>query len=133
MYKVQRKQTIKDTLVIENSAGEQDLVLEVSLHVDDIVGQYNRLRAMMGEAQAKLQKDPTNEESLAAYGYTVMALFSLVFGEDGASKLLDYYGNRYTEMLEDVAPFIVDRIQPQMQEAMKERAKKFRRMAGKIR
>lgn len=132
MYKIQRKQTIKDELVICGSTGEEELFLPVNLCVDDVIRQYNRLRSMLGEAQAELQKDPKSEECLTKYGYTVMALFELVFGSEGAKKLLSYYDKRYTEMLEDVAPFIVDRIQPQMSAAMKERAEKFKKIAGKV-
>lgn len=132
MYKIQRKQTIKDELVICGRTGEEELVLQVNLRVDDVIAQYNRLRCLLGEAQMELQKDPNDEVCLAKYGYTVLALFEVVFGSEGAQKLVDYYENRYTEMLEDVAPFIVDRIQPQMSAAMKERAAKFQKIAKKI-
>lgn len=132
MYKVQRKQTIKDELVICGSNGSIELSLPVNLSVDDVIRQYNRLRSILGEAQAELQKDPKSEECLAKYGYTVVAFFELIFGTDGVKKLLDYYENKYTEMLEDVAPFIVDVIQPQMSAAMKERAKKFQKISRKI-
>lgn len=129
MYKIQRKQTIKDTLVIESSAGKEELRLDVHLHVDDAISQYNRLHCILGEATAELAKDPTSEKCLTAYGLAVMALFDLVFGEEGEKKLMEYYENRYSEMLEDVAPFISDRINPQMNKAMRERAKKFKSMA----
>lgn len=132
MYKVQRKQTIKDELIICGSNGNVDISLPVNLSVDDVIHQYNRLRSILGEAQAELQKDPESEECLAKYGYTVVAFFELIFGAEGVQKLLDYYENKYTEMLEDVAPFIVDVIQPQMSAAMRERAKKFQKISRKI-
>lgn len=129
MYKVKRKQTIEDELVIENSRGEEALRLPVRLYVDDVLAQYNRLRLMLGEAQYEAQEDPTNEIAVNKLGLTVVALFELIFGADGGQKLLDYYENRYTEMLEDVAPFVSEVINPQMQAAMMERAKRFRKLA----
>lgn len=129
MYKVKRKQTIEDELVIENSRGGEALRLPVKLHVDDVLGQYNRLRAILGEAQHNVQEDPTNEKAVATLGFAVLALFKLIFGEDGGQKLVDYYEERYTEMLADVAPFVTEVINPQMQAAMMERAKRFRQLA----
>lgn len=131
MYKIRRKQTIEESLVIEDSKGETVLELPVKLHVDDILVSYNRLRSMLGEAQRHLQREPESEECMTAYGAAVLALLELVFGKEGSAKLLEYYENRYMELLEDVAPFIIDRIQPQMEAAMRERAEKLQRMAGK--
>ena len=48
MYTVQRKQTINDELVINDSKGEEALRLPVKLYIDDILAQYNRLREHMG-------------------------------------------------------------------------------------
>lgn len=129
MYKIQRKQTIEDELVIENSKGKEALRLPVKIYVDDVLGQYNRIRAILGEAQYHVQKDPTNEKAIATVGLSVVALFKLIFGEDGGQRLVDYYEKRYTEMLADVAPFVSEVINPQMQAAMMERTKRFQRLA----
>ena len=132
MYKVQRKQTIEDELVIENSKGEEALRLPVRLYVDDVLGQYNRLRRMLGEAQYNAGKNPTDDKALAALGMTVMALFSLIFGEKGAQELEKYYENRWTEMLQDVAPFVSECINPQIDAAMRQRAERFRSISKPI-
>ena len=135
MYTVQRKQTINDELVINDSKGEEALRLPVKLHIDDILAQYNRLRAMLGEAQHNLQTNPTDEVALTSYGLVLTEFFSLIFGRAGCDKLIAFYGDndpdkcRWTEMLMDVAPFVTDVINPQVQAAMKERAERFRRMS----
>lgn len=135
MYTIQRKQTINDELVINDSKGEEALRLPVKLYIDDILAQYNRLRAMLGEAQHKLVEHPTDEATLTAYGMILTELFSLIFGEDGCARLMAFYSDdepekcRWTEMLMDVAPFVADVINPQVQAAMKERAERFRQMS----
>lgn len=135
MYIVQRKQTINDELVINDSKGEEALRLPVKLHIDDILAQYNRLRAMLGEAQHNLAENPEDDAALTAYGMILTELFSLIFGKDGCERLIAFYGDeneekcRWTEMLMDVAPFISDVINPQVQAAMKERAERFRQMS----
>lgn len=132
MYKVQRKQTIEDELVIENSKGEETLRLPVKLYVDDVLGQYNRLRRMLGEVQYNAEQNPTDDKALTALGMTVMAFFSLIFGEEGTQKLGKYYENRWTEMLQDVAPFISECINPQIDAAMRQRADRFRSISKSV-
>lgn len=129
MYKVQRKQTIEDELLIENSKGEEALRLHVKLYVDDILADYNRLRRLLGECQHIAEQDPTSEEAQTSLGMVIVALFELIFGKEGSEKILSYYENRYTEMLDDIAPFIAESINPQVNSAMADRAKRFKRLA----
>ena len=131
MYTVTRKNEIHEELAIKNLKGETELVLSVYLRVDEVLSQYNRIRRILGEAQHELSKNPTGEVTLVAFGKAVIALFSLVFGEEGTKKLLEYYGNGYSEMLQDVAPFIADVINPQIEAAMKARANTYKRMVTK--
>lgn len=133
-YKVKRTGVIEDELVIEDISGNEVLKLPVKMYVDDTLAAYNRLRRILGEAQYEVQKDPKSEKAMTTLGLTIVELFKLIFGEEGIKKILDYYDDRYTEMLSDIAPFVVDRIQPKMNEAMKARAERFRAMqkqAGK--
>lgn len=131
MYKIQRKQTIEDELIIENAKGDVALTLPVKLHVDDILADYNRLRKLIGEYQYRATQDPMDETALAALGMSITEFFKLIFGQKGGEELFAYYENRYTELLEDVSPFIVEQIQPQVDAAMKQRAERFRKMAKK--
>lgn len=129
MYKIQRKQTIEDELVIENSKGEETLHLHVKLHIDDILADYNRLRRLLGECQHIVEQNPESEEAQTSLGMVIVALFELIFGKEGSEKILSYYENRYTEMLDDIAPFIAESINPQVNSAMADRAKRFKRLA----
>ena len=129
MYAITRRNAIHEELTVQNLKGETELTIPVNLRVDDVLAQYNRLRRMLGEAQENLKKDPLSESTQAAYGTVIIGFFELIFGSEGCKKLLDYYENRYGEMLSDVAPFVVDVIQPQMEAAMKERANRYRDIA----
>ena len=127
--RIQRKQTIEDELIIENSKGEETLRLPVKLHVDAILADYNRQRKLLGEFQYKVAEDPMSEEALMALGMCIVSFFKLIFGEEGGEKLLDFYENRYTEMLEDVAPYVVEVIQPQIDAAMRQRAERYKKLS----
>ena len=128
-YKIKRKHTIEDELIIDDLNGKEALRIPVNIYIDDILAQYNRLRRILGEAQHNVEENPTSEKALTGLGEAVVALFNLIFGDEWSSKLLEFYDNRWSEMLEDVAPFIDECIQPKINMAMRDRADKFRRMS----
>lgn len=126
-YKIKRKNVLCEELVIEAAGGRPELRLPVEMTIDQTLAQFNRLRRMLGELQAKAEKNPFDDAVISKLGIVIVAFFELIFGKDGCKKLVDYYENNYTEMLEDVAPFIVDVVIPQMNLAMEERVNKYRR------
>lgn len=128
MYKVRKVSDIHDEFVVENIAGEEELHLPVNIVVNDVLARYNRLRRLLGEAQEKLRQDPNCSEYQEYYGTIFVEILKIVFGESGAAQLLENYENKYERLLSDVAPFIVDVINPQMAVAMKARAEKYRRL-----
>ena len=128
MYKVRKVSDIHDEFVVENIAGEEELRLPVDIVIEDVLARYNRLRRLLGEAQEKLRQDHDCSEYQEYYGTIFVEILKIVFGESGAAQLLENYENKYERLLSDVAPFIVDVINPQMEAAMKARAEKYRRL-----
>ena len=128
MYTIRKVSDIHDELVIENSSGEVELRLPVNIVINDVLARYNRLRRLLGEAQEKLRTMPESEECQSYYGTIFVEILKVVFGEEGCAKLLANYENKYEKLLSDVAPFIVDVINPKMEAAMKARAEKYRRL-----
>lgn len=128
MYKIRKTSDIREELVIENAGGNEELTLQVNMVIDDVLASYNRLRRLLGEAQEKLRRDPGCSEYQEYYGVVFVELLKVIFGKDGCEKLLACYENKYDKLLSDVAPFIVERINPQIEAAMKARADKYRRL-----
>lgn len=128
MYTIRKVSDIHDELVIENSIGEVELRLPVNINIEDVLARYNRLRRLLSEAQEKLRQDPNCDQYQTYYGTIFVEILKIVFGEEGCAKLLANYENKYEKLLSDVAPFIVDAINPKMEAAMKSRAEKYRRL-----
>lgn len=126
-YKIKRKNVLCEELVIEAAGGRPELRLPVEMTIDQTLAQFNRLRRMLGGLQAEAEKKPFDKAVISKLGIVIVAFFELIFGKGGCKNLVDYYENNYTEMLEDVAPFIVDVVIPQMNLAMEERVNKYRR------
>lgn len=130
MYVVRKVNDIHEDFVVENAKGEAELRLPVNLSTDDVLAPYNRLRRLLGEAQEKLRQDPECSEYQEYYCKVFVELLKVVFGEDGCAQLLECYENKYDKLLSDVAPFIVECINPQIAAAMTARSEKYRRLAS---
>lgn len=134
MYIVQRKNQIKEQLQLVHANGDIACTLDVDINVDKIGGEINKAYELLGMAQAALAKDPNSPELMDAYGKTVIALFTAIFGEVGCNQIVDFYGNRdaWTEMLVDLFPFINGEIIPKVREASEERKKQLLAMAKAV-
>ena len=130
MYVVRKVNDIHEEFVVENIKGEIELSLPVNISIDTVLASYNRLRKILGEAQEKLRQKPECIEYQEYYGKVFVELLKVVFGEDGCAKLLECYENKYDKLLSDVSPFIVERINPQINAAMTARSEKYRRLAS---
>lgn len=120
-YQVQRKSRIKETLELLDETGAVVESLDVDLNVDQIAGRVNKAYEVLGAAQTALQKNARSDEALEAYGKAVLAVFDVIFGEDGTKKLISFYDGNFNEMLLDVFPFINDEIMPKIRAASADR------------
>ena len=121
-YQIQRKnKKIKETLELVNGAGEVVEALDVDLDIDQVAARVNKAYEVLGMAQNTLQKDSRSPEALEAYGKAVLAVFNVIFGEDGTEKLLTFYEGNTSEMLLDVFPFINEAIMPKIKAASEAR------------
>lgn len=120
-YQVQRKSRIKERLELLDETGAVVESLDVDLNVDQIAGRVNKAYEVLGAAQTALQKNARSDEALEAYGKAVLAVFDVIFGEDGTKKLISFYDGNFNEMLLDVFPFINDEIMPKIRAASADR------------
>ena len=117
MYKITRKNRIKEQLQLCNADGSVACELEVDINVDEITNRVAKAYDTLGMAQLELQKDPGDPKFMEAYGNAVIALLDIIFGESGCEMLLAFYENNYTEMLLDIFPFVNGEIMPKIREA----------------
>lgn len=120
MYQITRKNRIKETLQLCHADGTVAEEIYVDLNVDVIAGRMNKAYEALGIAQNELTDEPT-PQMIEKFGQAVIAVFEVVFGEDGCRRIVAFYENNYTEMLLDLFPFINDEIMPKIREASEER------------
>lgn len=131
MYEITRRSKVKEVLTVNNADGSVAFELPVEINVDTFVGRWNKARVALANAQ----KDVTvnkSDDNAQRYGDAAIALMRLVFGDDGAEKIIDFYDTDYTEMLLDVLPFLADCIVPAVNAATEERVKQLKKAAGLV-
>lgn len=106
-------QRIRETLQIDDNGTLVDI--PVDIYVDDVIKDYVRVTD-------QLKNIGTDPEKL---GTAVIEMMQLVFGVDGAQKLLDLYQNRYMDMIGDIYPFVKDVVEPQLVNAMKDKTARY--------
>jgi hypothetical protein len=115
MYQITRNHIVEDLKVTDAGTGEE-LVLHVDLSVDQILQRYLQAAEAFAKARNNANKGLT-EERVEKLGEAILNLFVVIFGQEQAQKLVDFYGESYTEMLADVVPFINDVVAPKINEA----------------
>ena len=129
MYQIKRNHIVEELEIEDNG---KVLHLDVDISVDEIIREYITARVrMQGASQAA--KKAKNENDLGkaeeAMGDAVISLFNIVFGQDNTKKILDFYDGKYIAMLEEISPFILEVVEPQVVEAQKRIEDRYKQVA----
>ncbi len=130
MFTIRTRKRYSDDLKI--NSGAKSLVLHVDMDTRTGYQQINKAREMMAEAQNKAVAEHGNKgakygDVVEAYGLAIRALIVAVFGEEQTEKMTEFYGNNLDALLDDVLPYILNRLFPMLRKASAERAKAMRK------
>lgn len=121
MYQIQRKNKIQEDLQLVYANGDIACTIPVDINVDKMTAAISKSYDTLGAAQNELMNEPDSLKKMETYGLAVIAVFNVIFGEDGCKKILDFYEDSYTEALLDILPFVSNEIMPKIREASAER------------
>lgn len=124
-YKLERAKRIVKEFEL---AGE---VITINLSADDIIKEFTKTQNDIIRADIEIKKAQAEgvsvenmNQRVAMYGEAIIAMFRLIFGEETTEKILNFYENNYTEVIEMVFPFIQDEIIPEINALVDDRRKK---------
>lgn len=118
-YQAKRSGSVSEDLELVNEWGEVAKTIHVHLDADTLNGniseQYVKLLNLQKRIPELQQISPEQlPEVHEEIGNAVITIFQSVFGEDNTQVILDFYNNRYQEMVREIMPFIVDVMLPQV-------------------
>lgn len=128
-YKAKRQDRVIEDLELCGSDGTVVKTIHVELDADNMVRKLSEKHLALVNALKNVQdvkKASTEEEKangIAVLGAAVVDLFEAVFGKEDAKAILDFYGNRYVEMCQEVVPFITQIVIPEVRKIAKQNKK----------
>lgn len=128
-YKAKRQDRVIEDLELCGSDGKVVKTIHVELDADNMVRKLSEKHLALVNALKNVQdvkKASTEEEKangIAVLGAAVVDLFEAVFGKEDAKAILDFYGNRYVEMCQEVVPFITQIVIPEVRKIAKQNKK----------
>ncbi len=124
---IKRKQKVTDRLELQDENGEIKVVIDVDIDVDRMMNDINKSQNQIIRAQMDLSK-VKNEITVQNYGVAILEMINVIFGTENAEKILNHYDNKYTEMLEDIMPYITEDIMPKIRKVADDRMKRMKEM-----
>ena len=125
-YKAKRQDRVIEDLELCNADGTVVKTIYVELDADNMVRKLSEKHVALINALKNVQeiKDARTEvEKARVLGAAVVDLFEAVFGREDAECILDFYGNRYVEMCQEVVPFITQIVIPEVRKIAKQNKK----------
>jgi len=125
---------LKRSSIIKEELKVGDEVIKINLNPNELLNNFRKKQLEIVRAEQevrKLQQEGVKKEKLGEaieiYGQSIISLFELIFGEENTIKILNFYEGNYTEMAQEVIPYINETITPKIQEVAKEKKKKLRK------
>ena len=108
MHEIHKRDKVKEVFHITDNDG-RELTVESVLDPGEALPAWNRAKNSIIRAQTAKQPD------FEALGQAIVDTFAVFFGEEGAAKILDFYDGNYTDMMEDVFPYIQAILLPKLE------------------
>lgn len=128
-YKAKRQELVTEDLELCNADGTVVKTIHVELDADNMVRKLSEKHLALINALKNVRevKDASTEvekaSAITVLGAAVVDLFEAVFGREDAECILDFYGNRYVEMCQEVVPFITQIVIPKVRKIAKQNKK----------
>ena len=123
-YELKRQDKIEGVYI---DGEEIPVVLDIYHRVNDLRRkQVELIHAQTAIKQAKGTEDiSVVEGAYEAFGNAIISILELIFGDDGAQKIVNYYEGKYDELLYEITPYINDVILPHLHEKSAQNRKKY--------
>lgn len=109
MYEIKKTHRLKDELKLVD--GDKEMIVPVDIDLSNALSRYNRARNDIIHMQTD---KTTNPEEV---GKAIVTLLSVFFGDDATVRIVEWYENRWEEMLEDIFPYIDGVLVPKLKAA----------------
>ena len=126
-YQAKRKSEYTQDFELVDESGRVVHSMKVAIDPGSMVEKLSREHVELLRVKKEVDKLQTNhvahKELIAAYetlGDAVIAMIKSVFGEEDTKVILEFYRNRYNDIIAEVMPFIIDVVLPDIRRISQE-------------
>ncbi len=131
-FKVKRFKKTEE-LELVNEEGVTEKVISIRLDRAGIAEKASKkyVEIQRLQALAKRAKKDGENELVTQLGQVVIDFFEIIFGEENAKTILEFYEGNYVEMIMEIMPFIQTKVLPVIRAAAQQNRRAA--MAGYLR
>ena len=118
-YQIKRIKDIVEDIELLGDNGAAPVVIHVSIKPEAIAKDFRAVKLELVHAQQAINRQLP--DAIDKYRLAVISMLNLVLGEDGTNTVLAYFDNDVTEAAIQFLPFIIDVVQPAVENYAKSR------------
>ena len=126
-YTLKRAARIVEQLNLEDEAGKTVKIIDVDLDIDTVTARYNRAKNELIKAE-RLLSEHTDAVTYEQYGKAFVDLLGVIFAADDVAAIVDFYENKYIELLTALLPWLQNVVEPQLKERADEKIAAIKKM-----
>lgn len=134
-YQLTKSRKYVENLELVDEEGKVIKVIHVEIGAGKIAENLSqkyvemlKCKRNIDQMSIKAKEQISDEETVLAYtqlGEIVVDMMKIVFGEENTKEILEFYENDYLDIVQQVVPFIVNVILPQVRAISQENRKKI--------
>ena len=122
-----------ESLELVNENGEVEKIIQVEITTGKLADSLSRKYVELIRAQREMKQlsndtDKKTEKMVETYehiGTIVLEMMEIVFGEKNTKEIMSFYENDYVEIIQQVMPFIINIILPEVRSIAQENKAKI--------
>lgn len=121
MYTLTQNPIFTDQIELKKQNGTSEILdIQIDLSAETLKA-YRELQIQLIDLQKKVKENPHDSKTIEEIGKAVVAVLSLLLGENNCKKIIDFYSDDFTKMMTGLFPYIQNVVVPQFQKIVKQR------------
>ena len=127
MYTLTQDPIFTDQIELKKQNGTSEILdIQIDLSAETLKA-YRELQIQLIDLQKKVKENPHDSKTIEEIGKAVVAVLSLLLGENNCKKIIDFYSDDFTKMMTDLFPYIQNVVVPQFQKIVKQRKRALKK------
>ena len=131
MYTLRQNALFTDEIELQKNDGTSE-ILKIKIDIcPELVKKYRELQVRFVNLQKCSNSNPGDLKIVEDIGKAVVDVFCLLFGDENAKKIIEFYSDDFQQTAYNLFPYIQNVLVPKFHEVARQRKQAFKRRAWK--